>query len=1049
MARAVAKATAHSAGGAENAAYIGRPQEEHSREPERQPGEEPVGGRGERLAEMREGDSGEARGRAAGGGDDDPVWGWNVPWFVTGEAHGVWETEEGRALLESKSLSLAARHLGLCPAPPDAGKLSVEEKRENLVAHFSTLADLEERQKGLSHFRVILTVGFEVSTGELKAMANDFLRVNFPLCPAFVAIHDDTEHRHAHVYVHARQLDQRRVSLGQDYFRLDESWMEICSKRLNDPEIYERHVELKEETRRWSERAEKARDAGKPLPPKPDRWGDHHDTLLVFRPYDDRWCGRLQAQARVAETRVKWLEATKARTENLTVAREEAQGLRARLDEAAGKRGESKSRSKRAMPAEVVTISEARELLRYERDIQKAEKGKGGRRKQSVPTSRVEQGALRFDEPDVGRGEQTGFEFQSAAELSRERDAARPHARTGPAPPSRERAEATSAVAGAPTPADEAARSFGRELVAEVRLVRTESSLGAVKSVKERRRLKEQLIEDRRAHARAREEATRHRSVLATRGEAEPPYLLRDDERSYLNFMSAQVPERLRERIVAEVARARIISGREEEALALRSQEDSSPAEVYPPSPAKAEPSHPAAGDRKGDETGDTKREPPEELQPARTAPTRPAEITRNVSALLMPDEEVQHLTVEYELARARAGVLRAAEEEFKAAPHQWVSLKYKLSLAAIEEKVARGNADDINVGWLHEVRGCVSDELSVERIQLPSRRRKAEDEARSLEARLSHEMKVRAKLGCVMPDAVPSAEELRELVSCAEAARDARLLRRVFEDDRDRALREADESGSGEPVRLLEERYAGVQLVAEVRADRSRTALTRSSKEPDKTLLPATDETGRDTVATLEQAGTRKGIMGTLGRLVESGGRRRLREQLHEAKDKYFSHLRADAEGREAFLGAALKIASECRDHGLKFGYYVQAVPELSPEQMQEVRAHAVTQTKARSEQWLADCAQSQKQKDERELAAVAAARAARTVEIIMPGATGENLAELSRRELATVRERLSIESQERVNRSVTDRDQPGTPKGPEKDMPDPDRGGGGYRGR
>jgi hypothetical protein len=393
--------------------------------------------------------------------------------------------------------------------------------------------------------------------------------------------------------------------------------------------------------------------------------------------------------------------------------------------------------------------------------------------------------------------------------------------------------------------------------------------------------------------------------------------------------------------------------------------------------------------------------------------------------------------------------VLRAAEEEFKAAPHQWVSPKYKVSLAGIEEKVARVNADDINVSWLHEVRGRVSDELSVERIQLPSRRRRAEDEARSLEARLSHEMRARAKLRHEMPDAVPSTEELRELVSCAEAARDARLLRRVFEADHDRALREADESGRGEPVRLLEERYAGVLLVAEVRADSSKTALTQSSKEPDKTLLPATDETGRDTVATLEQAGTRKGIMGALGRLVESGGRRRLREQLYEAKDAYFGHLRADAEEREAFRDTALKIASECRDLGMKFGYYVQAVPELSPEQMQEVRSHAVTQTRARSERWLADCAQSQKLKDERELAAVAEARAARTVEIIMPGATGENLAELSRRELAAVRERLSIESQERVNRSVADRDRPGTPKGPEKDMPDPDRGGGGYRGR
>jgi hypothetical protein len=1051
MERAVAKVTAHAAGGAENAAYIGRPQEERSRDAEPRHGEEPVAGRGERLAEMREGDSEPAPGRASGGSDEDPVWGWNVPWFVTGEAHGVWETEEGRTLLENRSLALSARHLGLGPAPPSAGKLSVAEKRENLVAHFSALADLEERQKGLSHFRIILTVGPEVSINELKAMVNEFLRANFPLCPAFVAVHDDTDHRHAHVYVHARQLDNKRVALGQDYFRLDESWMEICAKRLSSPEIYERHVELKEETRAWRERAEKAREAGKPLPPKPDRWGDHHDTLLVFRPFDDRWCGRLQAQARVAETRVKWLEATKARPENVGVAREEARTLRARLDEAAAKRGESKSKSKRGMPAEVVTISEARELLLYARDIQKAAKGKGGRRKQSAPTLTAEQGALRFDEPAVERVEQLGFDFKGAAESSRDPDAARPHVRTGPMPPARERAEAPSVATGAPTPAVEAARSFGRELVAEVKLARTESSLSAERSAKERRRLKEQLIEHRREYARANEEAVRHRSLLAARGEAEPPYLLKEDERGYLGFMSGQVSERLRERIVAEVARARIITDREEEMLAGRAQEQQQPAEVSPPAPAKAEPLRPAAGDSKGEETLDKKQEAPapEKLQPAHTPPPRPAEITRG-AALILPDEEVRRLTVQYELAKARAGVLRVAEADFKAAPHHWVSPKYKLSLAGIEEKVARGTAGDTDVGWLHEAKGRVSDELSVERVQLPLCGRRAEDETRSLEARLRHEMRARAKLGMEMPDVIPSAEELRELISCAEAARDARQLKRLYEVERDQALREADESGSGEPVQLLEERYAGVKLMADVRADRSRVALTQATKEPDKTLLPVTDETGRDAVATLEQAGTRKGVRGTLGRLFESGERRRLREQLLEAKDAYLGHLRADVKGREAFRDAAREIVRECRELGMKFEYYAPAVPELSPEKIEEVRDYAGTQTGARSERWKADCTQSQKLKDERELAAVAASRAATTVEIVLPGATtGEDRSELIRREIEDHRHRAMVEDYQRVGRLVADRDQPGRADDPGKSRAEPDRGGGDYYGR
>lgn len=1041
MERAVAKVTAHAGGGAENSAYIGRPQEERSRAAEPRPGEDPGAGRGQRLAEMREGDAGPAPGRVTGRSDDDPVWSWNVPWFVTGEPHGVWETEEGRTLLEGKSLALPARHLGLCPAPPSAGKLSVAEKRENLIAHFSAMADFEERQKGLSHFRIILTVSREVSIGELKSMVNDFLRANFPLCPAFVAVHDDTEHRHAHVYVHARQLDQRRVSLGQDYFRLDESWMEISSKHLNDPEIYKQHVKLKEETRAWRERAEKAREAGKTLPPKPDRWGDHHDTLLVFRPFDDRWCGRLQAQARVAETRVKWLEAAKARPENLAVARDEARGLRERLDEAAAKRGKSKSESKRALPAEVITISEQRELLRYERDIQKAEKGRSARRKKPAPELTFEQGALRFDEPSPP-GAQLGFDFKEPAGPSSVPSPEQPQADPGRKPPARERAGVEAppvSTAGAAASGPEAARSFGLELMAEVRLAHTEASLSAEKSARERRRLKGQLIDDRREYARAHEEAGRHRSSLTASGTDEPPCRLKDDERRYLDFMRARVGDSLRIRIEAAVARAKIITDHEEDAPARPEQDPAPPAEVSRSAPPEAESSRTAADVQPGVETTGPEREVSvtEDLT-ARAVPDRTAEAAR-AARLKTPDDEVRRLTVQYELASAQARALRVAEQDFNAAPHRWVSTRHKDSLAGLEEKIARGLERDVDVSELRDAAEQVRSELPTERVRLTTRRRMAEAEVRPLEERLLREQAARTKLGDEMPDAAPSAEELRELLAYAEAARDARQLQRVYEVERDQALREAKESGSGGPVQLLEERYAGVLLVAEVRADRSRAALARDTKEPDRTLLPATDEAERYTVTTLEQAGARKGIVATIGRLVESGGRRRLREQLLETKDAYLGHLRAEAEGREAFHNAAREIARGCRELGIQFGYYVQAVPELSQEKMEEVRTHAGTVNAARSERWVSDCAQSQKQKDERERAAIAAARAANTFEFLLPGATGENLAELSSRELAAGRERLSIENLQRVTQTVAERAQPGGPDDPGRSGPEP----------
>jgi hypothetical protein len=1052
MARALAKVKTHAGGGAGNAAYIGRPQEERSRETEPRPGEEPIAARSERLAEMREGDARPARGRAAERGDDDPVWGWNLPSFVTGEAHGIWETEEGRALLESRALALSAHHLGLGSALPSSAKLSVEEKRENLVAHFSAMADLEERQRGLSHFRIILSVGPEVSISELKAMVNAFLRANFPLCPAFVAIHDDTEHRHAHLYVHARQLDNRRVDLGQDYFRLDESWMEICAKHLGSPEIYDRHVELKEETREWRERAEKARDAGKPLPPKPDRWGDHHDTLLFFRPFDDRWCGRLLAQARVAEKRVTWLEATKARPESIAVSREEARNLRERLDEAADKRAKSRRETKRGMPAEVVTLSEARDLLLYERDILKAgkSKGRGDRPKQSAAELMRAQGALLFDTLAAERGGQPGFDFMTPAAPSKGADRTLPDAGVGKMPPARARAKAeTPPVNAASTSASwsEAARSFGRELVAEVKLVHTESGLSAGRSVKERGRLKEQLMEDRREHARARDEAAQYRSLLTAWGVAEPPYLLKEDERSYLVFMSGRVPERLRERVKTEVSRAVITTGREEETPARLAHEPAPPAEASGTVRSKVGPSLPAAVERPGDNNPDTKRDGPalEDLPSVDTAPARQAEITR-ADARTLPDDEVRLLTVRYELAKARAGALRAAETDFNAAPHHWVSPRHGVSLAGVEEKIAHGLEGNMNVGRLREAREQVRDELATERVQSPLRRRSAEDEARSLEAHLRHETAARAKLDLEMPDVVPPPEVLRELVACAETSRDARLLRRIFEVERDRALRGAGEGGHENPVRLLEERYAGIELMADVRADRSRVVLARMRKESDKTVLPAVEETGRDTVATLDQVGARKGIRGALGKLVEPGWRRLLRERLLETKDAYFGHLRADAEGREAFHKAALEMVRECRELSREFGYHTRAVPELSPEQIREARDHAVTRSGTEREGWLTACTQSQKLKDERKHAFAEAGRAERSVDIILPGTpAGEDRAELIRGELEAHRERASRAERERTTKSLTDRDQPGVP---DKSLPEPDRGGGGYRG-
>lgn len=70
-------------------------------------------------------------------------------------------------------------------------------------------------------------------------------------------------------------------------------------------------------------------------------------------------------------------------------------------------------------------------------------------------------------------------------------------------------------------------------------------------------------------------------------------------------------------------------------------------------------------------------------------------------------------------------------------------------------------------------------------------------------------------------------------------------------------------------------------------------------------------------------------------------------------------------------------------------------------------------------------------------------AARAATAVEFLLPGATGESLAELSRSGLAAGRECLSMENQQRVTQAVADRDRQGGPDDPGSTRAEPDKGG------
>lgn len=1011
MERAVAKVSAHIKHGASNAMYIGSLREEPTRDAER----------GGRLAEMTE----EAAVRVV---DYDPVWGWNVPYFVADDGYGIWETKEGRALLEGRSLTLSTQQMGLGAAPQPAERLSVEEKRENLVAHFSALAELEERRGGLSHLRIIVTVGREVSIGELKEMVNAFLRENFPLCPAFAAIHDDTQHRHAHIYVHARQLDDRKLDLGQDYFRLDESWMRVCAERLGVPEIYTRHIELKEETRGWNDRAEKAAKAEKPLPPKPDRWGDYHDTLLTFRPFDDRWCGRLQAQTRVAEVKVTWLEATKARSDEIAAASSKAQRLRERLDTAAERRAKSKSELKRRMPAEVITVSEQRELKYYERDILNAEKLKAKAAPEPVTTGQtVAQAALPFDGAVAAQGEQLGFDFGIQTEGQERPTAQSRPARTGQKSLAHKQAGAQSsplATSSTSPSTEETARSLGRELVAETRLAFYESTSGAARTRKEKQQLKEQLAATRDEHAHAQSEAEMCRAYLATQGANEPPYRLTGDERNYLKLVSKHLPESLRKRIERELSRARIIHNRLEDLPTQSGKASISRGDAHPTEEVKEKQSPAVTGKKGYPVAGDRRREDTTRQNAATRATTMKTERPPEPAVLTLSDDKVRRMIVDFELSKARAVALRVAEEDFNAAPHRWMSPTHKVTLADVEARIGDGLQHGQDVRGLQELKLRVQDQIAAERVNAPLRRKEADDEARSLKEHLMAEAMARGRLGLTMPDAVMTPDELRQMMEYVKVSHDLELLRTTYEIELRQVLSEARLTGDGNHVRGLEEKYAGVELMAEVRADRSRRAISAATRNPAKIVLPAKDEAGRDLALTLEQVGMQKGVTGLLKKIVEGREGRRLREQLIEAKDAHLNYLCSDSAGRTAFQAAAQEIARECRERSGQFGYRVPAVPALSREEIAEVRDNARFLTGGRRERWFAVATQSQRMADERDATTIPQRK---SVEIFLPNGPDRSLAGAARQEITQERARMErlIPAPSRI---PVERERPGT---------------------
>jgi hypothetical protein len=138
------------------------------------------------------------------------------------------------------------------------------ETRTNLTSYAEARQDeeLAKRKDARTHYRCILSFDRQEETAKARDLAAQFLKQNFPDARAAVAIHRDTDHTHAHIWIDARQTNDKKIHLPKNTFKtLDDRWAHIYGREYGKD--YEReHLAKKEETRNFK----RAKAQGKEYP---------------------------------------------------------------------------------------------------------------------------------------------------------------------------------------------------------------------------------------------------------------------------------------------------------------------------------------------------------------------------------------------------------------------------------------------------------------------------------------------------------------------------------------------------------------------------------------------------------------------------------------------------------------------------------------------------------------------------------------------------------------------------------------------------------------
>lgn len=158
----------------------------------------------------------------------------------------------------------------------------LDEAKVNARSYAYAREDVERAkdEKGITHYRMVLSFDRHEDNDRAREQAHKFLQENFKDSRAIVAIHQDTEHTHAHIWIDSRQTNDKKIHLNSTKYRsLDEKFAKQYDREYGTNYAPE-YKAKKQETKKFNKELTKENRQGKQPRPanKPHRAKDKKDS---------------------------------------------------------------------------------------------------------------------------------------------------------------------------------------------------------------------------------------------------------------------------------------------------------------------------------------------------------------------------------------------------------------------------------------------------------------------------------------------------------------------------------------------------------------------------------------------------------------------------------------------------------------------------------------------------------------------------------------------------------------------------------------------------